>query len=103
MTLPLLKRPSAWIPMVLALGALTLPFLALAVFGPDPAGDEGAAAHIWQLLMAAQAMAILFFVAKWLPREPKQAVIVFALQALVFIIPCIPVYMIEHGMLGPAR
>jgi len=102
-SLPLLKRPSAWMPMALALGALTLPFLALAVFGPDPAGDEGAAAHTWQLLMAAQALAIVFFLAKWLPREPKQALKVFALQAFVFIIPMIPVYLLEHGMLGPAR
>ena len=103
MRLPLLKRPSAWMPMLFALGALTLPFLALAVFGPDPTGDEGAAAHTWQLLMLAQAIAIVFFAAKWLPREPKQALMVLALQAVVFIIPMIPVYMLEHGMLGPAR
>jgi len=103
MTLPLLKRPSAWMPMLFALGALTLPFLALAIFGPDPAGDEGAAAHTWQLLMLAQVIAIVYFLACWLPKQPKQALIVFTLQVLVFIIPCIPVYMIEHGMLGPAR
>ena len=41
MTLPLLKRPSALLPIGLAGAALTLPWIALAVFGPDPAGDEG--------------------------------------------------------------
>ncbi len=102
-SLPLLTRPSAWLPMLFALGALTLPFLLVAILGPDPTGDEGAAAHTWQLLMAAQAVAIVFFLAKWLPREPKQTLTVFALQAFVFIIPMIPVYMLEHGMLGPAR
>ncbi len=97
MTLPLLRRPSAWLPIALAAGALTLPFLALAVFGPDPTGDEGAAAHTWQLLTALQIPAIVFFLAKWLPKEPKQALMVFGLQALAFLIPFVPVWIIEHA------
>ena len=97
MTLPLLRRPSAWLPMALALGALTLPFLAVAVFGPDPVGDEGAGAHTWQILMALQVPAIVFFLAKWLPREPKQAMIVFGLQVIAFLIPFVPVWIIEHA------
>src|SRR6185312_512560 len=97
MTLPLLKRPSAWMPMLLALGAVTLPFLAVAIFGPDPVGDEGAGVHTWQLLMLAQVIAIVFFLARWLPKEPKQTLMVFALQALAFMVPLVPVWLIEHG------
>ena len=94
MTLPLLKSPSALLPIGLAAAALTLPYIALRVFGPDPAGDEGAAAHTWQLLMAAQVPSILFFLAKWAPREPKQAAIVFALQAVAFLAAAAPVFLL---------
>jgi len=80
MTLPLLKSPSALLPIGLAVAALTLPWIALAVFGPDPTGDEGAAAHLYQLLMVLQGPIILFFALKWLPREPREALTVLALQ-----------------------
>jgi hypothetical protein len=94
MTLPLLKRPSALLPIGLAAGALTLPYLALMVFGPDPVGDEGAAAHTWQLLMAAQIPCIIFFLGKWAIREPKQTTIVFALQVTAFLAAAAPVFIL---------
>jgi len=94
MTLPLLKRPSALLPIGLAVAALTLPFAALAVFGPDPTGDEGAAAHLWQLFMLAQIPSMIFFLAKWAIREPKQTAIVFALQVTAFLAAASPVFLL---------
>ena len=68
MRLPLLKRPSALLPIGLAAAALTLPYILVTIFGPDPTGDEGVGAHSWQLLMLLQVPAILFFLAKWAPQ-----------------------------------
>jgi hypothetical protein len=94
MALPLLKRPSALLPIGLALAALTVPYILVAILGPDPAGDEGAGAHTWQLLMAAQIPAILFFLVKWAPDEPKQAVIVLALQIAAFLAAAAPIFIL---------
>ena len=94
MTLPLLKSPSALLPIGLAAAALTVPWIALAVFGPDPIGDEGAAAHLWQLFMVAQVFSSVFFVATWAIREPKQTVIVLALHITAFLAAAAPIYLL---------
>jgi hypothetical protein len=65
MTLPrLLKQPSAFVPVALSLAALGTVLLHLARFGVTHEPDEGAAAHIWQLLMAVQLPVIAFFAIK---------------------------------------
>jgi hypothetical protein len=74
----MLKHPSAFLPVAMSLVALAVVLAFLAMHGPAPQPDEGAAAHIWQLLMAAQAPIVLFFAAKWLPRSPRQAMPVLA-------------------------
>src|SRR5215831_11828490 len=92
MTLPLLKKPSAFVPIGLAAAALTVPYILVTVFGPDPTGDEGLGAHTWQLLMLLQPPAILFFLVKWLPDQPKQALIVLGLQICAFLAAVFPVW-----------
>jgi hypothetical protein len=77
----LLMRPSAWIPVVMSLIGLSLVLGHLAVVGIVHEADEGTLAHLWQLLMAGQVPVIAFFAFKWLPRNPRQAVLVLALQA----------------------
>ena len=47
--------------------------------------DEGTAAHLWQLLMAAQLPLGVFFAAAWLPRAPRWAWAGLALQVAVVI------------------
>jgi len=42
--------------------------------------DEGATAHIWQLLMAGQVPTLAYFVFRWLPHAPQPPAYVFALQ-----------------------
>ena len=71
--LSLLKQPSAWIPMVMALAGLSLIIGHVAVFGLVQEEDEGAAAHIWQLLMLAQLPFMAYFLLKWLPRRVSGA------------------------------
>lgn len=53
--------------------------------------DEGAVAHLWQLLIAGQLPIIAFFAFKWLPRAPRQSFSVLALQAGAILASMVPV------------
>lgn len=48
------RLPSAFVPMAMSLAGLVVVLTQLALVGPAPQPDEGAAAHLWQLLMAGQ-------------------------------------------------
>ncbi len=76
-----MKKPSAFIPLAMSFAALALVLGHAAIFGVVHEADEGAAAHIFQLLMAAQVPVVAFFAIKWLPRAPRQTLLVLALQA----------------------
>ena len=94
----IVRRPAAFLPLAMSLGALATLFVA-AMYGfahgahglvREP--DEGAAAHIWQLLMAGQLPLLLFFAVRWLPRAPRQTMCVLALQAGAVLAAMAPVY-----------
>jgi len=91
----LLKRPGGWIPLAMSLAALALVFIHLAMYGKDPQPDEGLAAHLFQLLMVGQLPIITFFGLRWLPRYPKDAIRVIALQAVAGIAAFAPVAILE--------
>ena len=93
--LSLLKRPSGFLPVVMSLAALSTVLIFLALHGPAPQEDEGAAAHIWQILMAAQAPIVLFFAIKWMPESPKHALPVLALQIGAAIAAMAPVFLLH--------
>jgi hypothetical protein len=88
----LLKRPSARIPIAMSITALATVIGYAATFGTARQTDEGAAAHVWQLLMAGQVPIIAFFVIKWLPTKPKQALLVLALQVGAALAAMFPVW-----------
>lgn len=77
----LLKEPSAYLPLALSLAALALVLGHAAVYGVVHEADEGAAAHIWQILMAAQLPIVAYFLLRWLPRRPGESLQVLALLA----------------------
>lgn len=81
----LLKRPSAYLPLVMSLGALGLVLAHAAVFGITHETDEGAAAHTWQILMAAQLPFVAYFVFRWLPQQTWEALQVLALLAATWL------------------
>jgi len=87
-----LKQPSALLPVAMSVAALVLVLGHVAVFGVVREADEGAAAHLWQLLMAGQVPVVAYFALKWLPRAPAQALGVLALQAVAALAACAPVY-----------
>jgi hypothetical protein len=94
----LLKRPSAWLPLAMSLGAFTFLMLYIALFGlntPLPQ-DEGGAARFFQLLMLAQVPVGLWFAARWLPRAPRQALPVLSLQAVAWLGVFATIWTLEH-------
>jgi hypothetical protein len=87
-----LKHPSALIPLAMSLAALGLVLGHVAIFGTARQPDEGAAAHLWQLLMAGQIPIIAFFAIKWLPRRPTGALLVLVLQGAAGLAAAAPVF-----------
>lgn len=88
----LIKRMSAVLPLTMSLGALAVVFGHIGVFGTVREPDEGAAAHIWQILVVGQLPLIAFFAFTWLPKAPRAAALVLALQAGVLFAAFVPVY-----------
>ncbi len=76
-----IRQPSAYLPLLMSLAALLLVVGHAAIFGVVHEADEGTAAHIFQILMAAQLPIVAYFVIKWLPREPRESLKVLALLA----------------------
>ena len=87
-----IRQPSGWVPIVMSLAALALVLGHVAIYGAVREADEGTAAHIWQILMAAQLPIILFFAIKWLPQNPGPAIVVLALQGAAAIAALAPVF-----------
>jgi len=90
----LMKRPSAFLPVAMSLGALATVVVHVAIYGAARQADEGTAAHIWQLLVGGQLPIVAFFALKWLPRQPGQAFIVLVFQALAGIAALAPVFLL---------
>lgn len=86
------NRPSAFIPIGMSLGALLTVLIHIALYGTAREADEGAAAHIWQLLMAGQIPVILFYAIKWFPRAPRTARVIVAAQIAAAGVALAPVY-----------
>jgi hypothetical protein len=80
-----LRRPSAFLPLVMSVIGLALVLGHVAVSGGGREADEGTAARLWWLLMAAQLPLVAYFAIAWLPRVPRQAVVVLALQVAAVI------------------
>ena len=95
MNISIMKQPSAWLPLAMSLAALALVLGHVAMYGVAREADEGTAAHLWQLLMAAQVPVVAFFAIKWLPQTPRQALLVLALQAVAALAALAPVFFLN--------
>jgi hypothetical protein len=92
MSISTIKLPSAWIPLAMSFAALATVLIHIARFGPAREADEGTAAHLWQILVAGQLPIIAFFAINWLPKNPKAAIWVLALQAAAGLAAVAPVF-----------
>jgi len=86
------RRPSALLPLAMSLTALALVLGHIAIYGAVREADEGATAHLWQILMAGQLPVLVFFAIRWLPRAPRPALGVLALQAGAVLASMAPVF-----------
>jgi hypothetical protein len=75
----------------MSVAALAIVALRLVAVGATHEADEGAAAHLWQLLMAGQALPIAWFALRWLPKDWRSALPVLAAQALAIAAAAAPV------------
>jgi DNA-binding CsgD family transcriptional regulator len=91
----ILKVPSAFLPLAMSFGAFATVLIYVVLFGTARQADEGTAAHLWQILMAGQIPIIVFFAIKWLPRTPKQALLVLMLQGGAALMALAPVYLLR--------
>ena len=90
----LLRQPTAFLPIAMSLAALSLVVFHVARFGIARQADEGASAHLWQLLMAGQLPIIAAFAIRWLPRSPRQALFVLAIQFVAVLAAAAPIFLL---------
>lgn len=91
----LVRRPSAFLPFVMSLAALAVVLVHASLYGAVRQPDEGTAAHLWQILMAAQFPMLLWFGMRALRRAPGPALRVLALQAGAALASIAPVFFLH--------
>ncbi len=91
----LLSQPSAFVPVVMSVTASALVLAYALIFDLPREPDEGAVAHLWQLLVTGQIPVVAFFLFKWLPRAPRSAFPVLLVQALALLAALAPVYLLH--------
>ncbi|MGD1090708.1 MAG: hypothetical protein ABSB35_01820 [Bryobacteraceae bacterium] len=87
-----MKQPGAFIPVAMSIAALITVLVHVVIFGVARESDEGAAAHVWQLLMAGQLPIMAFHALKWLPRTSKLTLRVLVVQVGAALAALAPVY-----------
>ena len=86
------KQPTAIAPIVMSAIAIALIAGQIAIAGTAPQHDEGTAAHLWQLVMAAQIPVIAIFAATSFPRAARQTAVVLAIQLAAALAAVAPVF-----------
>ena len=88
----LIKRPIAWIPIAMSLAILVMVVTTLSVAGVARQADEGTAAHIFQIWLVIEVVAVTAFAVQWLPRRPRAAISVLIVQSVCALAACAPVF-----------
>jgi hypothetical protein len=89
----MLKKPSAWIPLALTAGMLgVLGLYFSGILPPDPAGDEGTGAHLFQIWLVLELITVLVFALKYLTEKPKEALMILGLQIVFALLPLAAVF-----------
>jgi len=92
---PLLKQPSAWIPLAMSLVALAFVLGYAWIFGIVQHADERAPARIFQLILAAELPIAAYFALKWLPQRTIPALLILGLQTAAWLVPVLTVLWLE--------
>ena len=81
-------------PIALSFGiiGMILGFLFFVGVSGSRSKDEGVAAHLFQIWLVLEALMIPFFALTWLPRMPKEASLILAVQILLVLAGMFPVW-----------
>ena len=88
------QRPSAWLPLAMSGIALAIVVHHLSFYGAAPEADEGAAVHVWQLLMIGQVPIIAWCAFNRSSNRPRRRTRVLAAQLLALLLALAPVYLL---------
>ena len=91
----ILKKPSAWIPIAIPLVFFAYLIICLSFFGIVREKDEGIGAHLFQLWLVLEPFLLGFFAVTWLPRAPKQALLILAFQIVAALLPISVVFTLK--------
>lgn len=92
----LMRQPAGFLPVTMSIGAFAMIVWFVAVHGVVHQPDEGAQAHLWQLLVAGQVPLMAYFAFRWLPGAPRPALLVLALQvAAVLLLAVAPLWALD--------
>jgi hypothetical protein len=91
-----LKHWSGWLPLAIPVFIFLLGVRSVAINGFVQQADEGTEAHIFQLLMPVQLALMGYFTLTWVPRAPRQALPVLALQLFATVALFAALYWAEH-------
>ena len=84
---PLLRKPSAWIPIAIPLIFFAYLVIYISLYGIVKEEDEGTGAHLFQIWLVLEPFMLGFFAVKYVPRATKQALIILALQIIAALLP----------------
>ena len=88
----LARRPSAFVPVMMSFAALAVVILTLAIVGVVRERDEGAAAHLFQLLISGEAPVLAFFILRWARKDLRAALTILAMQTAALGLALFPVW-----------
>jgi hypothetical protein len=93
------RQWSAWVPIAIPLFFIALAVRHVSLYGPAVEPDEGTEAHLFQLLMPVSLVVSGYFALTWLPRVPRVAAVVLAVQLAAAASVFGLVYWLEHPAL----
>ena len=95
------RAVSGYVPIMLAVAALAVlaGYFLTGPHAPDMVvengiarEDAGLAAQLWQVFMALQLPAIVFFAVRWLPKDLKRALVMIGVQIACMACAAFPVW-----------
>jgi hypothetical protein len=91
----MLRHPTGFLPLAMSSGALAMVASYLASYGTGPQPDEVAQVRLWQLLIAGQLPIVAYVALRYLPRAPRSALVVLALQLGAAVLAVAPVALLD--------
>lgn len=88
----LVRTPSAYLPLAMSVLALMLAFGSILLFGAARQADEGAAAHLFQLLVIGQVPLVAWSLFHHIKGDKALALAIFGLQAAFLGMALLPVW-----------